>query len=101
MPPTNSGDSPALAWTSTTLEQEETLARLRWERREQEGQLTAGTMTAMSLDGTPVPTPMQGGDGRWLDLQSQSYMEPYMMSGYEALAPPRVHGVGGTVAAYL
>jgi len=79
VPPTNSNDNPALAWSSTTVEQEETLARMRWERKQQEEQ----GMT-MSLDGTPIPTPMQDDNGRW--LLAQSYMEPYMMSGYEQLA---------------
>ncbi len=86
VPPTNSNDNPALAWGSTTLEQEETLARLRWERRlhdEQPAQPDAGM--AMSLDGTLVPiAPVQASDGRW--QLAQSYMEPYMASGYEQLS---------------
>ncbi|EPE05823.1 hypothetical protein F503_08354 [Ophiostoma piceae UAMH 11346] len=44
----------------------------------------------MSLDGTVVSTaesaPTQASDGRWMQSQSQSYMEPYMASGYEELA---------------
>ncbi len=80
-PPTNSIDNPALAWSSTTLEQEEMLAQKRFEEKELREQ--AASSAAMSLDGTPVPVPFQAGDGRWLP---QSYMEPYMVSGYEELA---------------
>ena len=89
VPPTNSTDNPALAWSSTTVEQEETLARMRYERKLQEEQ--AGSV--MSLDGTPVATPMQAGDGRW--IQSQHYMEPYMAAGYGDYTPaqPRVADV--------
>lgn len=78
-PPTNSIDNPTLAWSSTTLEQEETLAKIRMERKVQEHE----TPTVMSLDGTML-TPIQAGDGRW--MQSQNYMEPYMASGYEEMA---------------
>ncbi|KAL8366948.1 hypothetical protein RB595_009141 [Gaeumannomyces hyphopodioides] len=44
--------------------------------------------TMMSLDGTAVPVPSQGGDGRWnvADESSDYMMEPYMSSGYEDLA---------------
>ncbi|KAM5355891.1 hypothetical protein ACJ41O_002537 [Fusarium nematophilum] len=73
-PPGNGGDIPALAWSSTTVEQEEQLARVRLERLSQQQQHT------MSLDGTPVQT----GDGRWVQT-SEPEMEPYMASGYEEL----------------
>ncbi|KAJ3523921.1 hypothetical protein NM208_g12264 [Fusarium decemcellulare] len=72
-PPGNGGDIPALAWSSTTVEHEEQLARLRYERLSQQQQV-------MSLDGTPV----QAGDGRWIQNQEPE-MEPYMASGYEEL----------------
>lgn len=80
-PPTSSNDNPTLAWSSTTVDQEELLARMRFERRLQEEQQS----TTMSLDGTPVPTPAaQADNGRW--VLPQGYMEPYMSSGYEELA---------------
>ncbi|KAM0564271.1 hypothetical protein ACHAPJ_000481 [Fusarium lateritium] len=72
-PPGNGGDIPALAWSSTTVEQEEQLARLRYERLNQQQQV-------MSLDGTQV----QAGDGRWV-RNTEPEMEPYMASGYEEL----------------
>ncbi|KAI1142649.1 hypothetical protein F5Y05DRAFT_125795 [Hypoxylon sp. FL0543] len=78
-PPTNTQDNSAVAWTSTTVEQEELLAQLRYERRLAEEEQTN---TVMSMDGTPL-TPVQTGDGRWVAM---SDVEPYMMSGYEALA---------------
>ena len=60
-PPNNGGDIPALAWNSTTVEQEEQLAHLRYERQQQ------------SL--------MQSQGGQW----QQPEPEPYMTSGYEEL----------------
>lgn len=78
-PPTNNQDNPAVAWNSTTVEQEELLAQLRYERRLAEEEQKN---TVMSMDGTPL-TPVQTGDGRWVAM---SDVEPYMMSGYEALA---------------
>jgi hypothetical protein len=71
-PPTNGGDIPALAWSSTTMEQEEQLAQIRYER------LQHGQDQTMSLDGTTVQT----NDGRW---QQNAESEPYMTSGYEEL----------------
>jgi hypothetical protein len=92
-PPTNSTDNPTLAWSFTTVDQEEVLARARWEvlqRREDEERAqkereAAAAATVMSLDGTPL-TPIQAGDGRWVMNMSHHYMEPYMASGYEAMA---------------
>ncbi|KAI1495683.1 hypothetical protein F5X99DRAFT_402709 [Biscogniauxia marginata] len=80
-PPTNPQDNPAVAWTSTTVEQEELLAQLRYEQRlaAEEEQRNS----VMSLDGTPL-TPVQTMEGRW--VATSSYVEPYMMSGYEELA---------------
>ncbi|KJZ78342.1 hypothetical protein HIM_02380 [Hirsutella minnesotensis 3608] len=71
-PPTRADDIPALAWNSTTLEHEEQLARLRFERLQHN--------QVMSLDGTNVQT----ADGRWT-CNAQAYTEPYMTSGYEEL----------------
>lgn len=69
-PPNGGGDIPALAWSSTTVEQEEQLAQVRYERQQQE--------QGMSLDGTMVQNP----NGQW---QQQQDCEPYMTSGYEEL----------------
>ncbi|KAL0938664.1 uncharacterized protein CTRU02_205274 [Colletotrichum truncatum] len=78
-PPTSSNDNPSLAWTSTTLEQEEQLARMRYERTEAEKQQQQNAV--MSLDGTQV----QSDDGRWLASSISHHVEPYMMSGYEEM----------------
>lgn len=61
-PPNGGGDIPALAWSSTTLEQEEHLARVRYERVQQQQN-------------------NQTEDGRW----NPEYIEPYMNSGYEEI----------------
>ncbi|KAL2167796.1 hypothetical protein VTG60DRAFT_808 [Thermothelomyces hinnuleus] len=98
-PPVNSADNPTLDWSMTSVAQEEALARLRFERQQQQLidqqlQQDCGMMqdesetepeTVMSLDGTPL-TPIQAGDGRWIATASYHYMEPYMASGYEELA---------------
>ncbi|RTE73769.1 hypothetical protein BHE90_011815, partial [Fusarium euwallaceae] len=73
-PPNNGGDIPALAWSSTSVEHEEQLARLRYDN------LTRQNQPVMSLDGTPV----QAGDGRWVQNTVEEG-EPYMVSGYEEL----------------
>lgn len=70
-------DSPVVALTNTTVEQEELLAQFRYEQRQAEER-----NSMMSMDGTPL-TPVQTGDGRWVAMSDP---EPYMMSGYEALA---------------
>jgi hypothetical protein len=75
-PPTNAQENPA----STNVQQEEMLAQLRYERKLQE---EAEQQNLMSMDGTPL-TPVQTGQGEWTG--TISYMEPYMMSGYEELA---------------
>lgn len=83
-PPTIAIDHPALALPTTTLQQEEALAQLRYERKAAETaalQEQQQNTTAMSLDGTQVT--LQSGDGRWA---SQQGVEPYMSSGYEELA---------------
>lgn len=77
-------------WPQTSFQQEEAMAKQRYERQMLEERMsrTGGdqgmdTEDAMS-DGsstTPMPmTPIQGGDGRWVNP------EPYMASGYEVLA---------------
>lgn len=84
-PPNNAQDNPSLAWSTTTLEQEELWARLRYEER-QRMDASSQDMT-MSLDGTPVavPTPAQTQDSRWVSVAQSYGAEPYMMSGYEEL----------------
>lgn len=84
-PPTSCLDNPTLAWSFTTVEQEERLARARWEQQQTLAQRTMAE-TVMSLDGTPLTPVQQNEDGRWMVPMSQSYMEPYMTSGYEELA---------------
>lgn len=71
-PPNKAEEIPALAWSSTSVDQEEQMARLRYERQQN---------TAMSLDGTPVQT----AEGRWTQQNGASETEPYMASGYEEL----------------
>ncbi|KAF9879692.1 hypothetical protein CkaCkLH20_02503 [Colletotrichum karsti] len=80
-PPTSTNDNPSLGWTSTTLEQEEQLAQIRWERMEAEQQQQQQQQAMMSLDGTQV----QSSDGRWLADSISHQVEPYMMSGYEEM----------------
>lgn len=71
-PPTKSADIPSLAWSSTSVEQEEHLAKQRYDREQEQ---------TMSLDGTAVQT----ADGTWAAQRSTSDSEPYMTSGYEEL----------------
>ncbi|EFY90913.1 hypothetical protein MAC_03029 [Metarhizium acridum CQMa 102] len=70
-PPNRAEDIPSLAWSSTTLGQEEHLAQMRYERQHN---------STMSLDGTLVQTD----DGKWTQ-QVSAESEPYMISGYEEL----------------
>ncbi|KAK4132095.1 hypothetical protein BT67DRAFT_134916 [Trichocladium antarcticum] len=98
-PPTNSNDNPTLAWGMTTVDQEEALARMRYEQQQQQAQQQAQQQqqqqqqqqyheqeTVMSLDGTPL-TPIQAGDGRWIGMAEMHHdMEPYMAQGYEEMA---------------
>ncbi|KAI8635414.1 hypothetical protein F5Y19DRAFT_461054 [Xylariaceae sp. FL1651] len=79
-PPINPQSNPVVAWTNTTVEQEEFLAQLRYEQKlaEEEAQRNS----VISMDGTPL-TPVQTSEGHWVH---SSYVEPYMMSGYEMLA---------------
>jgi hypothetical protein len=79
-------------YQTTSFEQEEAIAKLRYERQilEERTSRTGGdqgmdddTMSDESSV-TPMPmTPIQGGDGRWANTH---VAEPYMSSGYEALA---------------
>ena len=90
-PPTISQD--LSNYQTTSFEQEEAIAKLRYERKMLEERLSrTGGDQGMDTDDTmsdessttPMPmTPIQGGDGRWSGLH---VAEPYMSSGYEALA---------------
>ncbi|KAI0818267.1 hypothetical protein GGR55DRAFT_68516 [Xylaria sp. FL0064] len=81
-PPTNlnSMTNSTVAWMSTTVEREEMLAQLHYEKKLAEEE--ARRDSVMSMDGTPL-TPVQTTDGHWMGT---AYVEPYMMSGYEMLA---------------
>lgn len=75
-------------YPSTTLAQEEAMAQVRYERQQAEAksqsqnvEMTDDMMSDGEQSNAPL-TPIQGGDGRWCT----SAPEPYMMSGYEALA---------------
>lgn len=94
-PPENSGHVLAQDighWPSTTFEQEEAMAKLRYERLMLEERMsrTGGDQQSMDSDAmsdssTTAPlTPIQGGDGRW--MTNGHIAEPYMQSGYESLA---------------
>lgn len=79
-------------WPQTSLQQEETMAKLRYDRQVEEeraAQLHAQSQQNMSNgEQHATITPIQGGDGRWGGVQAEhnDMTEPYMMSGYEALA---------------
>ena len=92
-----------LSDSTTSVQQEEALAQLRYERMateekqqvermmlEERMSRTGGDQQGMDSDtmsdaSTNQPlTPIQGGDGRW--NQSHVAAEPYMQSGYETLA---------------
>lgn len=77
-------------WSQTNFQQEEAMAKLRYERQMLEermsraggdqGMDTEDTMSDESSTAAMPLTPIQGGDSRWVNP------EPYMASGYEALA---------------
>ena len=74
-------------WPTTTFQQEEAMAKLRYERQMLEERMSRASGDAEDVDAlsdgsanTPL-TPIQGGDGRW-----NNTAEPYMASGYELLA---------------
>lgn len=79
-PPKRLENEQWLAWTSTTVELEETAACIRHELKIEEEKAQRSSL--MSLDGTPL-TPVQSSDGHWVNT---AYVEPYMMSGYDMLA---------------
>jgi hypothetical protein len=72
-------------WPSTSLQQEESMAKLRYERQILEERMSRAhdgmDDDTMSDGSSHAPlTPIQGGDARWNNV------EPYMASGYELLA---------------
>lgn len=76
------------SWPATSFQQEEAMAKLRYERQMLEERMSrtdqsmdSDTMSDSSL--TAPLTPIQGGDGRWVN---HVVAEPYMQSGYELLA---------------
>ncbi|KAI6712861.1 hypothetical protein JHW43_004590 [Diplocarpon mali] len=79
-------------WPATSFQQEEAMAKLRYERQMLEERMSRAGGDVQGLDGaedtmsdasTAAPlTPIQGGDSRW----SNADAEPYMQSGYEVLA---------------
>ncbi|KAM0666684.1 hypothetical protein ACQRIU_004539 [Beauveria bassiana] len=69
-PPNGAQNIPALAWSSTSLDQEEHLARVRYQREQQMN-------SAME-----EPSMEQIASGHWTQ---PSETEPYMTSGYEEL----------------
>jgi hypothetical protein len=81
-------------WPAASFQQEEAMAKLRHERQMLEERMsrtggdqhsTGSAEDAMSDASTTAPlTPIQGGDGRW--QTHVAVAEPYMQSGYEALA---------------
>ncbi|KAM7217242.1 hypothetical protein V8F06_007425 [Rhypophila decipiens] len=91
-------------FTTTSVEQERTLANLRWEQMQEDeamAQLQAEASaaiaqqqlesdTVMSQDSNPPLTPVsvsvQLNDSSWIQTSPINYMEPYMMSGYEEMA---------------
>ncbi len=101
-PPQYGGHALVQDLPATSYQQEEAMAKMRMERRtkEEETSRTGGDMLGMTTDGAedtmsdssnnaPL-TPIQGGDGRWTAANNwTSYStnaEPYIQSGYEALA---------------
>lgn len=87
-------------WPATSFQQEEAMAKLRYERKMLEERASRTQMTEDQqehLDGeeimsdgehsNPPMTPIQGGGGRWLGATPLTHTsEPYMISGYESLA---------------
>ncbi|PFH58700.1 hypothetical protein XA68_13337 [Ophiocordyceps unilateralis] len=83
-PPARTDDIPVMAWSSSTLENEELLARLRFHDQQQQHRQHHLLHHVMSLDGTPVQT----ADGTWspsAPADTTTSSEPYMLSGYEEL----------------
>lgn len=95
-PPVPNSEESQTWWAATTVEQERHLASIRYEQEQMElqAQLEAEsaaahqqsmTDTMMGPDTTPL-TPVQSNDGSWIQTIPATYMEPYMMSGYEEMA---------------
>lgn len=85
-PPSYGGH--AVTWQTTSLEQEEAMAKMRYDSKMQEQQQSQGQNQNTGMEQDRL-IPMQGGDGRWSgsDLpQTAGETEPYMQSGYEQLA---------------
>lgn len=80
------------SWPSTSFEQEEAMAKLRYERQMLEERMSRAGGDVQSMDSDTMSdssatmpiTPIQGGDGRWSSNPPNA--EPYMASGYESLA---------------
>lgn len=103
-PLTPSLHSHSFTWSATSLEQEEMLARRRYDAQQAQLQQEQAPEVVMSLDGTPglmlsnSPGSVQSAasGGAWesespprseaMVVHAHSYMEPYMQSGYEELA---------------
>jgi hypothetical protein len=88
-------------WPATSFQQEEAMAKLRYERRmleerasrtqiteDQQEHFDGGEDVMSDGEQSNAPmTPIQGGDGRWPGATYVSHTtEPYMVSGYESLA---------------
>lgn len=71
-PPNGAQNIPALAWSSTSIEQEEHLARVRFQREQQQQQ----------QETIQEPPMEQIATGQWTQ---PAETEPYMTSGYEEL----------------
>lgn len=87
-------------WPATSFQQEEAMAKLRYERKmleerasriqvteDQQEHLDGEDMMSDGEQSNPPMTPIQGGDSRWPGAaQFACTSEPYMLSGYESLA---------------
>ncbi|KAM7205545.1 hypothetical protein V8F20_003129 [Naviculisporaceae sp. PSN 640] len=70
---------------TTTVEQERTLANLRYDQMLEEEAMAQ--LQDMSQDSGSTPlTPVQSSNGSWIQTSPVNYMEPYMMDGYEDMA---------------
>jgi hypothetical protein len=97
-PPNYNGHSLAQevgTWPSTSFEQEESMAKMRYERQmleerasrtgpQEDHVLHYDDMMSDGEQSNAPLTPIQGGDGRWSGAENAP--EPYMSSGYEMLA---------------
>lgn len=78
-------------WPATSLQQEEAMAKLRYERQMLEERMSRAGADQQQIDSDTMSdesnaplTPIQGGDGRWSG--NADVAEPYVTSGYEQLA---------------